>query len=138
MKKLLILGIFVGLLTGVCYAQRSHAGGAPATVMPNARTTAVPDSAGVPPNTRQIMLDPLAPRPDAVAGAPKVPRNAPTVAPNARPTAVPSATNVAPDAAVPSATTVAPDAAKKNTGVSPAATTPPTANTTTKVGPDSQ
>jgi len=103
-RRLIVGGMLLGLIPGVCFAQRASQHSTPnATAAPNANTVA--------PNE------------------PTVAPNAPTVAPNA-PTMAPNAPTVAPDAPtlVPDAPTVAPsDASQKppipsDTGVNPGVT----------------
>jgi len=112
-RKLIIGGMLLGLLPGVCFAQRASQHATPsATAAPNVNTVA--------PN-----------EPTAAPNAPTVPSNANPVAPN-QPTVAPNAPVVAPDSPtlVPDAPTVAPsDASQKppipsDTGVNPDVTPP--------------
>jgi len=112
-RKLIVGGMLLGLLPGVCFAQRASQHSTPsATAAPNTNTVA--------PN-----------EPTTAPNAPTVPSNANPVAPN-QPTVAPNAPAVAPDAPtlVPDAPTVAPsDASQKppipsDTGVNSDVTPP--------------
>jgi len=121
-RKLIIGGMLLGLLPGVCFAQRASQHSTPsATAAPNENTvapnepTAAPNAPTAAPNA-----------PTAAPNAPTTAPYAPTVAPN-QPTVAPGAPTVAPDAPTlaPDAPTVAPsDASQKppipsDTGVHP-------------------
>ena len=112
MKKVLIQGMLLGLLTGMCAAQRGHAAGG---VAPMARTTPNAITAshdGIAPNARTAgSVTAAPPRAITVAPNPKttVAPNA-TVSPNAKTTVAPNARTSAPETVAPNARTVAPDA----------------------------
>jgi hypothetical protein len=105
MKKVLICGLLLSLLTSICVAQRGHAAGG---VAPMARTTPnvmTTPHGGIAPNARTAgSVTTVTPRPITVA-----PNTRTTVAPNA--TVVPNAkTTVAPNARTSTPETVAPKA----------------------------
>jgi hypothetical protein len=103
-RKLIVGGMLLGLLPGMCFAQRAPQHSTPsATAAPNA-PTAAPNAATAAPNA-----------PTAAPNAPTAAPNAPTAAPNA-PTAAPNAPSLAPsdtiqNPPIPSDTGVNPDAA---------------------------
>jgi hypothetical protein len=119
-RKLIAGGMLLGLLPGVCFAQRASQHATPsATTAPNANPVA-PNEPTVGPN-----------EPTVAPNSPTIAPNPATVSPNA-PTVAPSAPTIAPDAPtlVPDAPAVAPsDASQKppipsDTGVN-ADTAPP-------------
>jgi hypothetical protein len=114
--KLIVGGMLLGLLPGVCFAQRASQHATPsATTAPNANTVA-PNEPTVAPNT-----------PTVSPSEPTVAPNSPTIAPNGA-TVAPSAATAAPDAP-----TVAPDA--PTTGPSDTSQKPPIPSNT-GVNPD--
>ena len=114
MWKLIVGGALLGLLTGVCFAQRASQQPSPsARPGPTANTSA--------PNANQAAPNPTTVAPNVPTVAPNVPTvapNVPTVAPNANPvapnvpTVAPNAPTVAPDAntVAPTSETITPDA----------------------------
>ena len=126
-RKLIVGGMLLGLLPGVCFAQRASQHSTPsATAAPNTNTVA-PNEPTTAPNAPTVAPN----EPTIAPNAPTVPSNANPVAPN-QPTVAPNAPAVAPDAptSVPDAPTVAPsDASQKppipsDTGVNPGVTPP--------------
>jgi hypothetical protein len=121
--KLIVGGMLLGLLPGVCFAQRASQHATPsATTAPNANTVA-PNEPTVAPNT-----------PTVSPSEPTVAPNSPTIAPNGA-TVTPNGATVAPSAptAAPDAPTVAPDA--PTTGPSDTSQKPPIPSNT-GVNPD--
>ncbi len=109
MKKLLICGALLGLLTSVCVAQRGRVGPTPGTAPPMARIgpNAVSMSPSAPISPTAVSHGGVAPN----AGPRANPVGTTTVAPNAKTAVAPNArTGVAAEPVAPDARTVAPDA----------------------------
>jgi len=112
MKKVLICGMLLGLLTGVCMAQRGHAAGGVGPMAHPGPNVFGTSHGGIAPNARTAgPVTTVAPRP--ITAAPNaqttVAPKATTVAPNAA-TVTPKAATITPETIAPRARTISPDA----------------------------